>query len=155
MKFVRSDAWLLAAIAEHSPSGSAQKLQEFVHDCDWLNRSLPTFDEVSFGLQRLSQAGYVELERELGKILRLKATPQATQLGERVHAAASTLGDVLDGFNKELATPSYLEPEIEDRSLGRLPDFREDEWDAAVDAYGQWFHATAKELLGIDMDQVG
>jgi hypothetical protein len=62
---------------------------------------------------------------------------------------------VLIGFGEALAARPYPEPESDDRLLGRLPDFDEREWDAAVGAYGEWFHRTAKEMLGIDMDQSG
>jgi hypothetical protein len=46
----RSDAWLLAALAEGSHDGRAVKLWELLSDCDYLNRAIPTFDELSFGI---------------------------------------------------------------------------------------------------------
>jgi hypothetical protein len=146
--FVRSDAWLLAAIASQRPWGSAQKLQEFVHDCDYLNRSIPTFDEVSFGLPRLAAAGYVTFEREAGHVLRLVATPKTAELDSRIGVRLrprppenklSSLGDMLAAFGAELGCKPYPEREVEDRSLGRMPDFEPLEWKKAVAAYDAWF----------------
>jgi hypothetical protein len=144
--FIRSDAWLLAAIAEHHPSGTAQKLQEFAHDCDWLNRSIPTFDEVSFGLRRLAAESYVTFERETGRVLRLRATPKTTELAARIteqrkspDGTLPSLSDHLSAFGSALGCQPYPRKEIEDRSLGRLPDFEQLEWQKAVAAYDAWF----------------
>lgn len=154
--FVRADSWLLAAIVEGSadtPSGMSKKLQEFVHDCDWLNRSIPSFHEVSYGLQRLAAAGYVTFEREPGHVLRLKATSKALKVAASVHRPARTLGDVLTGFTGRLGCRPYPSPEVEDRSLGPLAGFEQEEWDAAVKAYRQWFDDTAKWLIGTDLSR--
>jgi hypothetical protein len=53
----RSDAWLLAALTERSHDGHSVNLRDLVHDADWLNRAIPTYDEISFGLPRLVAAG--------------------------------------------------------------------------------------------------
>lgn len=45
----RSDAWLLAALTEGLRDGRPVNLRDFVNDADWLNRLIPTFDEMSFG----------------------------------------------------------------------------------------------------------
>ena len=56
----RSDAWLLAAITE---SGRPVDLGGLIHDADWVNRLIPTFDELSYGIPRLASHGYVVVSR--------------------------------------------------------------------------------------------
>lgn len=146
VRLVRSDAYILAAVTEQWLSGSTQKLQEFAHDYDWLNRALPTFDELSFGLARLVAAGYVTTERIPNKVLRLKATPSATALGKQVREKAKTLGDVVTGFDEALGCRPYPEAESDDRSLGRLSDFSEAEWAKAVTVYDEWFERTERRI---------
>lgn len=147
VRLTRSDAQVLAAVMEHSQAGNTQKLSEFVHDYDWLNRALPTFEEVSFALHRLVATGHVVVSRQPGKRIRLRATPKAIALRRQVEAKARTLGDVVAGVALALGCASYPEPESEDQSLGPLPTFQRAEWEGAVEAYEKWFDHWTKPWL--------
>lgn len=94
----RSDAWLLAALAEGSHDGRPVSLRDFVHDADWLNRLIPTFDEMRFGLPRLVAAGFLIVGYDALEGLVFRATPMATKLRRSVKA--KTLGDVLNGVRQ-------------------------------------------------------
>jgi hypothetical protein len=133
----RSDAWLLAALTEGSHDGRAVTLQDFVHDADWLNRQIPTFDEMSYGVPRLIEAGFMTVGQDVKKGIVFRATPKATQLRKSVKAG--TLGGVLEGVGNAVGTLPYRGPEPpEDRSLGRLAGLEPDDLDAAIEAHGAW-----------------
>jgi hypothetical protein len=125
----RSDAWLLAALTEGSHDGRAVSLRDLVHDADWLNRLIPSFDELSFGLPRLIAAGFLTVgsDGENGPVLR--ATPKAIELRRSVKARS--LGDVITGMEQAVGARSHPVPEVEDRSLGRLPGFAPEDLEAA------------------------
>ncbi len=57
----RTDAYLMVAVTEARRSGSI-RLGDLIADYDYLDHSIPTFDDVSFGLRRLQAAGYVTVE---------------------------------------------------------------------------------------------
>src|SRR3954452_970323 len=90
----RSDAWLLAALTQGSHDGRPVTLQRFVHDADWLNRQIPTFDEVSYGLPRLLAAGFLTVGHDVRKGIVFRSTSKATTL--RSSLKPRTLGDVLE-----------------------------------------------------------
>ncbi len=121
-----SDAWLLAAITEVSPGGQSVSLTQFVDAADWLNRAIPTFDEVSFGVPRLVAAGLMAVDG-----LALRSTPKARRARGTVHP--STLGGVLYAMEDLVGAAHYgeLQPP-EDRSLGRWPSLTPDDLDRAV-----------------------
>lgn len=131
----RSDAWLLAALTEGSHDGRPVNLRDFVNDADWLNRLLPTFDEMSFGLPRLVAAGFLVVGYDPKEGLVFRATPKATKLRDSVKA--KSLGDVLNGVGEAVGAAPYPEPEpAEDRSLGRLPGLESDALDTAIQEHG-------------------
>lgn len=146
-RLIRSDAELLAALTEHGKPGSPRKLRDVINDYDWLNRLVPSYDVLSFGLPRLMAAGYVEVDRAPGRILRLIPTAKATALRSEIQKDAHALGDASSGLAKALGCYAYPEPEVEDRSLGRLPGFEEAEWRAAFRAYERWFDHWSKPVL--------
>lgn len=127
----RTDAWLLAALTEGSHDGRAVTLAQFVHDADWLNHAIPTFDEVSFGLPRLVAHGVMTVDG-----LRFRATPKAIALRKSVKGR--TLGDVLIGITERVGARRYPETEVEDRSLGRLPGLQPSHLEAAVQEHSRW-----------------
>ena len=121
----RSDAWLLAALTEGSHDGRPVNLPQFVDNADWTNRAVPTFDEISFGFPRLIARGLMTVDG-----LRFRAPPRAIALRKSVKAG--TLGGVLIEMAEIVGARPYPEPEVEDRSLGRLPGLRPADLDAAV-----------------------
>jgi hypothetical protein len=131
----RSDAWLLAALTEGSHDGRPVNLRDFVNDADWLNRLIPTFDEMSFGLPRLVAAGYLVVGYDPKERLVFRATPKATKL--RGSVKAKSLGDVLMGVGDAVGAAPYPEREPEDRSLGRLPGLESDALDTAIQEHGE------------------
>src|SRR2546423_11425073 len=141
----RSDAWLLAAIADGSHDGRPVTLRDFVNDADWLNRAIPTFDEVSFGLPRLIAAGYVTVAFDDAGALMFRANAKAINVRGSIEADA--LGGVLFAMNEAVGTAPYPEPEREDRSLGRLPSLTREEFDAAVRGNSEEMDRLSKPLL--------
>ncbi len=127
----RSDAWLLAALTEGSRGGHPVTLAKFVHDADWLNRAIPTFDEISFGFPRLVGHGLMTVDG-----LRLRATPRAIALRTSIRGGA--LGSVLNGVGDRVGARPYPDPEVENRSLGRLPGLEPSDLESAIQEYSRW-----------------
>jgi hypothetical protein len=126
----RSDAWLLASLTEGSRAGQPVTLAKFVHDADWLNRAIPTFDELSFGFLRLVAHGLMTVDG-----LRLRATPRAIALRKSIRGG--TLVSVLNGVGERVGARPYPEPEVEDRSLGRLQGLGPSDLESAVQEYSR------------------
>ena len=142
----RADARLLAALTESSREGRPVTLGELVHDADWLNRSIPTFAEMSFGLPRLIAAGFMTVEAGTPPGLRFQATPKATRL--RASVNAHSLGDLLVGMEQAVGAAVYPAPEsAEDRSLGPLPGLQSEDLEAAIKAHGEWVDRWAKPFV--------
>ena len=144
-RLVRSDAWLLAALTER-PQRRALTLPELLHDADWLNRAIPTLDELSFGLPRLIAAGFVVVTGA-GNDLRLQPTSKAREFGKSIRRKARRLGDVLEAAESLAGAPPYPVPEDEDRSLNRLPALAEADVNEAVRAYEAWFGLRARPFI--------
>jgi hypothetical protein len=88
------------------------------------------FDEISFGFPRLVAAGYLTIGSSSTRGLTLQASPDAMRLRRRVHA--DRVGDEIIGMADLVGAPRQPQPEVEDRSLGRLIGFEPDDWDRAV-----------------------
>ena len=148
----RSDAYLLAAATE-SNGKRPSRLRDLIADYDWLERGIPTFDEVSFGLPRLVAAGFLEVGSDAGTTV-VRATPKARHLRSTI--AAKTLGGVLEDMAAAVGAAQYPGAETEDRSRGRFPGLHAAEWDAEVRAYhASWgtgltkfFAASGAAILG-------
>jgi hypothetical protein len=125
----RTDAWLLGALTDARP-GRPMDLPGFVNRADWLNRMIPSFEEVRYSLQRLEKAGYLIVHRDAKAHHRLEATAAAFAVRARVKA--HTLGDVLSDLAGLVDALPYPEVEVEDRSLGPLSGFTANEWNRAV-----------------------
>ena len=144
----RSDAWLLAALTEGSHDGRPVNLRDFVNDADWLDRSIPTFDEMSFGLPRLVAAGFLVVGSDPREGLVFRATPKATKLRRSVKA--KSLGDVLNGVGEAVGAVPYPEPEpAEDRSFGRLPGLESDALERAIQEHGERIERWSKPLVAV------
>ncbi len=144
----RSDAWLLAALTEGSHDGRPVNLRDFVNDADWLNRLIPTFDEMSFGLPRLVAAGFLVVGYDPKEGLVFRATPKAAKL--RGSVKAKSLGDVLNGVGGAVGAAPYPEPEpAEDRSLGRLPGLESGALDTAIQEHGERIERWSKPFIAV------
>ena len=139
----RSDAWIVAALCE-TRRDAPMLLRDLIWNGDWLNRAILTFDELSFGLPRLEAVGLVEVVHGRDGP-RVRATSRARALRRKVDA--DTLGGVLTGMDAAVGAPPYPEPETEDRTLGRLPDFDEAMWRAEFAAYRRAFRADLGKLI--------
>jgi hypothetical protein len=137
----RSDAWLLAALTEGSHDGRPVTLPKFVHDADWLNRDIPTFDEISFGFPRLLAHGLMTVDG-----LRFRAPPRAIALRKSIKAG--TLGGVLMEMAENVGARPYPEPEVEDRSLGELPGLIPPDLDAAVRKHSESMEPWIRVISG-------
>jgi hypothetical protein len=137
---------LLAALTEVSHDGRAVNLRNFVDAADWLNRLIPTFDEVSFGLPRLVAAGFLIAGNDAKLGLVLRATPTATKLRRSVKA--KTLGGVLNGVGEAVGAAPYPEPEpAEDRTLGRLPGLDSGDLDTAIQEHSERVERWSKPFI--------
>lgn len=123
-------------------------LRDLIANYDWLDRSIPTFDEVSFGLPRLVAAGFVDVETPEAGEIKVRATRKAQAV--RATIKTHTLGGVLAEMGSAIGAPAYGHPETEDRSLGRLAGFEQSAWDAEVLAYQEsWGNALPKLFVGL------
>jgi hypothetical protein len=144
----RADAWLLAAVTEGSHDGRPVPLGDFIHDCDWLGRAIPTFDEVSFGIPRLAHAGYVIVDRDEGDARAFRATEAAILLRRAI--GAGSLGEILDGVAAAVGATPYPSAEPpEDRTLGRLSGLTEADLGRFVAAYSAWFNRWSNSPLHV------
>jgi hypothetical protein len=140
----RSDAWLLAAVTE---SGRRVNLQGLIHDADWLNRLIPTFDELSYGIPRLISHGYVVVHRTRNGELRFSATPTAQKMRNSIKA--DSLGAVITGMAELVGARPWPEPETEDRTVGRLPSLTPADVDAAVAQHARWVERWSKPFIAV------
>jgi hypothetical protein len=98
------------------------RLDELIENIDWLDRWVPNFDEVSYGLPRLIAAGFGEV-RGSGSDLRVRATPRAIDLART--SKTRFMGDVV-------AARPWGEEDAEDWSGGRMPGLDETTWSDAI-----------------------
>lgn len=140
----RSDAWLIAALCESGPK--RLRLRDLIYNADWLNRAIPSFDELSFGLRRLEAAGYVEVTPATDELL-VRPTERSIVMVRAIKAG--TLGELLAEMSAAVGARPYPEPEHEDRSLGRLPGFDEAAWKAGIAAYRRSFLRDLGSLAAI------
>lgn len=147
----RSDAWIVAALCE-TGRDRPMRLRDLIYQADWLNRSILSFDELSFGLPRLEAAGLVDVTQGIDGPL-VRATSEGRTLRGQVRA--ETLGGVLAGMAAAVGAPAYPEPETEDRSLGRLPRFSEAQWRAEVAGYRRAFRADAGQVVAAGAMAIG
>jgi hypothetical protein len=127
VRLTEADASLVAALTESS--GRLVPLQNLVHDYDWLNRAIPTFDEVSFGVPRLVAEGYATVSASSSGDLLIGATSAAMRL--RREATGSPVAAIAAAVGASRAV-------AEDRSLGRLTGLTPEALDSAVAAHGSW-----------------
>lgn len=145
-RLTRSDAYLLAAATESG--GRPVDLQGLVHDFDWLNRDIPTFDALSYGIPRLVAHGFLHVTLDDRARFRFAATPSARGLRRQIKAR--TLGDVVDGMTRLVGAKRWPEPEMEeDRSLGRLSGLTSTDVDVAVDQHQRWGERWSKPLMAL------
>ena len=141
----RSDAALLAAFRESGGRGRPIDLRTLIHDADWLDRSIPTFDEISYGVPRPVASGYVVVSRDVGDELRFTATPAARSL--RTSITGDSLGDVVIGMTRLVGASPWPEVEQEDRSLGRLAGLTPRDVDRAIKRHARYVEHWSKPLI--------
>jgi hypothetical protein len=133
-RLARSDVWLLRVLGETRRPEERTSLRELIERADFVERDVPTFDQISFGIPRLVAAGYITVEagafRATGKGIALRKSVQAR-----------TLGGVLREMIELLGLPPLpsVDPVPEDRSLGRLAGLEPIDYDEAVAAYRAGF----------------
>jgi hypothetical protein len=146
----RSDAWLIAALCESGPK--PLRLQDLIQNADWLNRAIPSYDELSFGLRRLEAAGYLDVMPATDGLI-VRPTERSFVMVRAIKAR--TLGELLAEMSAAVGARPYPEPEHEDRSLGRLPGLDEAAWQAAIAAYRRSFLRDLGSLAAIFAALVG
>jgi hypothetical protein len=128
-----------------------------LESADWLNRGMPSFDVVSFGLQRLLVAGLVTIEHppEGGLFIRAVGIPVAVVRAgradynrrRRVGLNVGSLGDSVSAMSAAIGAEPDSDPE--DRSLGRLPRFAAGDLTRAQAAYSDWLATTLAEVAAM------
>ena len=135
-RLTEADAWLVAALTESS--GRLVPLRDLVHDYDWLNRAVPTFDELSFGLPRLVAAGYATVSASSSGDLLFGATPAAMRLRR------GTTGSPLAAITAAVGADRGA---ADDRSLGRLTGLTPEALDSAVAAHTSWVRRWSRPFI--------
>jgi len=149
------DAALLGSIAGMWPFSTS--LPKLVENVDFDMREVPTFDEASYGLARLIARDLISATYSPTKGIRLRAT----QAGRNLRRAAgryrretsksrwARIGEISIAIAHLEGAPSWPTPEVEDRSVGRLPKLAKDTWDEYVAAYGRdWEQDLARLARG-------
>jgi hypothetical protein len=135
-RLTEQDGWLLAALTESA--GRLVSLRNLVHDFDWLNRAIPTFDELSFGMARLAAAGYAIVSPSPSGELLFRATPEAMRLRK------SATGHPVEAIPAAIGAHHGSD---EDRSLGRLPGLTPEALVSAVAAHASWVERWSRPLI--------
>jgi hypothetical protein len=130
---VRSDAWIVAAILHRRDRW--QRIDTLLSRADYLNTSIPTYDHISYGLPRLVARGLVATSQDSNGQLLVGATDTARRLGSNGHEPGRSRGEYLAGFYRELGCRPYPMEEAEDRSLGRVSNFSEGDFETALARY--------------------
>lgn len=133
--YVRSDARILAALLTGGrPEGHPVTLASLLMEMDYRNRLVPSFDEVSFGARRLVAGGFAGAVTSEAGGLQLKPSLAALAL---LHVPRRT-GDFTADVALALDTRPYPELEAEDRSLGRLIELDQSEFDREAQNRQAW-----------------
>ena len=141
----RSDAVLLAVFTESGGRGRHIDLRTLIHDADWLDRSIPSFDEISYGIPRLVASGYLVVSSDDGDELRFTATPAARSLRKSI--SGDSLGDVVIEMTRLIGASPWPEMEIEDRSLGRLAGLTPADVDRVTRQHARYIEHWSKPLI--------
>jgi hypothetical protein len=141
----RSDAVLLAACTESGGRGQPVDLRTLIHDLDWLDRSIPTFDEISYGIPRLVANGYVVVTSDERDQLQFTASPSARALRNSIKG--DSLADVVIEMTRFVGAAPWPETEVGDRSLGRLSGLTTSDVDRAVRQHARWVEHLSKPLI--------
>jgi hypothetical protein len=141
----RTDAYIAAALSESD--GRRVDLQSLIHDFDWLNRAIPTFDQLSYGIPRLMANGYVDVYRNSRGGLRFAATGSARALRRSIDTDPP--GMIVIEMPRLVGAAPWPEPEIEDRSLGRLPDLTATDVEVAYRKHERWVEHWSKPLVAL------
>jgi hypothetical protein len=151
-----TDAALLDIIAAW-PFGLSISLPKLIENYDFEMREVPTFDEVSYGLARLMARGYITGAYSAKRGIRLKRT----RAGEDLRKAAGRhrrtfsthrwprIGEYGVAIGDLIGAPRWPAEEVEDRSVGRLPNLARDVWDNEVEQYvkaGEKYIASAARV---------
>jgi hypothetical protein len=139
----RSDAWLLAALTEGSHDGRPVTLRDLIHDADWLNRDIPSFDEISYGIPRLIAAGFAKVGYSASNGLVFRATAKAQRLRRSVRGE----WDSIVAISTAIGAKPHPEEEAEDRSLGRLPGLEPEDVTAAVAEHASWVERVSQPYI--------
>ena len=131
----RSDGLLLAALLISAPPGKAADLTGLLGSADTLNASIPTFDEVSFGLARLAGAGWLALDYSTEAGFLMTASSAAAELLEAFCATSAGIRELPEAVHGAVGAPPYADPEVEDRSVGRLPGLQPEDLAVAYTDY--------------------
>jgi RimJ/RimL family protein N-acetyltransferase len=134
-RLTEADGWLVAALTESS--GRLVPLPNLIHDYDGLNRAIPTFDELSFGIPRLVAAGLASVGESSAGELVVAATPEAMRLRRSAKGhPVQAIGAALQAMVGQ-----------EDRSLGRLSGLTSEALDAAVAEHSSWVGRWSRPLV--------
>ena len=125
--FTWSDAWLLASLAIRTNGDSWIPLWSVIDTMDFLQHLAPTYDEVSYGLPRLRAAGLVAIDGT-GDQLRLRVTQRSRELDVGPNASRQSASAIQESIRSTIGAHGRLDAD-EDRSLGRLEELDESDWD--------------------------
>lgn len=123
-RLTRSDGLLLAALLVSAPPGSPADLKGLLGSADYLNTSIPTFDEVSFGLARLAETGWLTLDYSTEDGFLMTAGSAAVELLDAFSVTSAGIRELPAAVQGAIGAAPYPDPEVEDRSVGRMPGLR-------------------------------
>ena len=125
---------LAALVIGGGPQARPVTLGDLLLEADFMHRWLPSFEEVAFGLPRLVAGGFVSVVPSDTGMPSFKPLPAASGL---LHVPRRT-GEFADDVVIALRTRPYPDPEVEDRSLGRLAGLDESQFNREVETRQAW-----------------
>ncbi len=135
-----SDVCIQAALLAR---GDWMGVDELMIDYEYIARSTPSFDSLSFGIARLVANGLVQVRDEPSESFMMRAT-------QRTFRTATPGVGVID-FAIQLAHELGVtldENREEDRSHGRVDGLTYTEYQKAAGAGGEWKHLVDSRLPG-------
>jgi hypothetical protein len=137
--YAESDAWLMAALAN---APRPVEMADLIGYVDYINRVELTFDEMSYGLQRLAATGMIDIVGDA-----VRHTAAAALLNKRLRVRSP--GRLMEEWARLLNANGLA---TGDTTHGRLSAFPVDAYDAAIDEYHRRFsEAVTKSHISRDI----
>jgi hypothetical protein len=140
-----SDVWILLSINPGRPATPF----EVIDTMNFNERLVPSFEELSYGLVRLQDAGYLTVSMDEAGEWWVTASDATRELQATAWRQPNGVGSASAYVARALGAPESMTTalyELGDRSLGRLPGLTEADYDRMIDeGYGRGWAEMAED----------